>query len=265
MILRLKFLLTLTVFLLVSACNNSAGTAIHAPKTNTPLKLSLNILNRYPHDTSAFTQGLFFDQGQLYESTGGWGKSWLRRVNLDSGQVQMQADLSKRYFGEGSVAYADKIYQLTWRARKGFVYDKSTLKLLSEFNYKTEGWGITHNGVHFIVSDGSEHLYFWDIHTLKSELKIQVRDEQGPVDRLNELEYINGFIYANVWLTNIILKIDPESGQVVGRADLSNLVEELSLKDSQAVLNGIAFDSNTQRLFVTGKYWPTLFEIELTN
>jgi len=254
------------IVLFASACgifeSESHTKAENLQQTQAPM-YSYRIINRYPHDTEAFTQGLFFHNGQLYEGTGWWGRSSLRRVDLETGKVLQISNLDKRYFGEGIVLWKDKIIQLTWKSNTGFVYDRETFNKISEFKYPTEGWGITHDGQRLIMSDGTNTLYFWDPKTLRPIGNLQVRDGDNPVFQLNELEYIKGEIWANVWGTDLIARISPQTGQVLSWIDLTGLLDRALRKDPNAVLNGIAYDEKGDRLFVTGKLWPTLFEIEL--
>lgn len=214
----------------------------------------------YPHDNRAFTQGLVFDGGVLYEGTGLKGRSSLRRVDLDTGEALQVHELAPEFFGEGIAVYGangDRIVQLTWQDHTGFVYEKGAFRLLRTFSYPTEGWGVTYDGTRLIMSDGTATLRFLDPDTLAETGSVQVRDENGPVVRLNELEYIGGSVYANIWQKDYIVMISPETGRVTGRADLAGL------KSTGDVLNGIAYDPEGRRLFVTGKLWPSLFEIEL--
>ena len=217
----------------------------------------------YPHDPAAYTQGLYFEDGFLYEGTGRLGESRLRRVDLETGTVLQEASLGAEFFGEGIASFEGRIYQLTWTSGIGFVYDKQSFQLERQFSYPREGWGLTHDETYLIMSDGSAYLYFLDPESFDFVRQIEVRDLSGPIRQLNELEYIQGYIYANVWYTNQILRISPESGQVVGRIDLSDLVQDVQISDPEAVLNGIAYDVGGDRLFVTGKLWPSLFELEL--
>ncbi len=228
----------------------------------TPTLYTYRVVQPYPHDPQAFTQGLIHHDGQLYEGTGLHGRSSLRRVALETGEVLQIYNLPDQYFGEGITLYDGKIVQLTWQSEVGFVYDQESFELLQVFHYPTQGWGITHDGQRLIMSDGSATLYFWAPQTFQEIGQVQVHDRGQPVPRLNELEYIQGVVYANVWQTDRIAQIDPETGRVTGWIDLTGL---LSLEDqSQAdVLNGIAYDAENERLFVTGKLWPKLFEIEL--
>jgi glutamine cyclotransferase len=222
------------------------------------------ILKTYPHDPKAFTQGLvYYKDDILYEGTGMWGESSLRKVDLKTGQVLQIHTLPGDIFGEGITLWGDKIIQLTWQHRKGFVYDRETFTLLREFSYPTEGWGITHDGTRLIMSDGSATLFVWDPETFQEIGRIEVRDDKGPVVRLNELEYIRGLIYANVWQTDRIAIIRPDDGRVVGWIDLSGLLAPEDRHARVDVLNGIAYDAEGDRLFVTGKYWPKLFQIQL--
>ena len=226
---------------------------------------SYRIVNVFPHDRSAFTQGLIFEDGVMYEGTGLWGQSTLRRVDLESGDVLQRYSLSPEYFGEGITLWGDRIIQLTWTDRLGFVYDKDSFDLLGSFDYPTEGWGITHDGAKLIMSDGTSTLHFWDPETFEEVGQIQVYDSQGPVSLLNELEYVQGAVYANVWQTNRVAILDPETGQVNGWIDLEGLLGPDDYGQPVDVLNGIAYDEAGERLFVTGKLWPKLFEIELVS
>ncbi len=218
----------------------------------------------YPHDPNAFTQGLVYLDGVLYEGTGLYGRSSLRRVELETGQVLQQHDLDAAYFGEGIAVIDDKIYQLTWQNGVGFIYDRATFAELDRFEYATEGWGLTYDGEHLIMSDGTPTIYFLNPTTMQAVRTITVTAEGQVVPRLNELEYIDGRIFANVWQTDIFVRIDPATGIVDGVADLSGLLAQAPpFEGAVDVLNGIAYDAAQDRLFVTGKLWPYLFEIEL--
>jgi glutamine cyclotransferase len=221
---------------------------------------SYNIVNTYPHDPAAFTQGLVFEDNHLYEGTGLRGQSSLRKVELETGNIINMYELPQKYFGEGITLYKDRIIQLTWQSYTGFVYDKDTFTVLEEFSYSTEGWGITHDGNTLIMSDGTSTLYFLDFETFEVVRTLEVYDDT-PVTRLNELEYINGEIYANVWLTDSIAIISPDTGKVRGWIELEGLLPDTGQQPD--VLNGIAYDADNDRLFVTGKLWPYLFEIDL--
>src|SRR4030043_413844 len=231
------------------------------PANSEPIKYSYRIVNTYPHDDTAFTQGLLFDGGVLYEGTGLYGNSSLRRVELETGEVLQLYVLPPEYFGEGITIFDDKIIQLTWQEHKSFVYDKHSFELLQEFSYSTEGWGITHDGSRLILSDGTSTLYFLNPETFQKTGQVEVHDN-GTVNRLNELEYIKGKVYANIWLEEKIAIINPQTGQVEGWINLSGL-QNTENQDLDNVLNGIAYDAAGDRLFVTGKRWSQLFEIQL--
>ena len=228
-----------------------------------PPVYTYKIVSVYPHARDAFTQGLVFEDGVLYEGTGLRGQSTLRRVALDTGQVMQLHRVPARFFGEGVTVYGDRIIQLTWQSHIGFVYDRSSFAPLREFSYPTEGWGLTHDGEKLIMSDGTSTLYFLSPETFEEIGRVAVRDDNQPVTRLNELEYIRGEIYANVWGTDRIARIQPQTGEVVGWIDLSGLLSEEDRSTPVNVLNGIAYDREGDRLFVTGKLWPKLFEIDL--
>ncbi len=227
-----------------------------------PINYTYKVLNTYPHDINSFTEGLVYQDGFLYESTGLNGNSTLRREELETGKALQLYSLPSQYFGEGITIYGDKIVQLTWQSQVGFIYNKTTFQLLDEFTYPTEGWGITNNGTSLIMSDGSATLYFLNPDTFERTGQIQVHDGNTSIAMLNELEFINGDVYANVWLTDRIAIINIQSGQVKGWVNLAGLSTN-AISSSDDVLNGIAYDSVGQRLFVTGKRWSQLFEIEL--
>lgn len=225
---------------------------------------SYEVLNTYPHDPNAFTQGLIYEDGWLYEGTGLNGRSTLRKVVLETGEVVQSIDLDSQHFGEGITSFGDRIYQLTWQSQIGFIYDKATFEQVGTFSYLTEGWGLTHDGTHLIMSDGSATIFFLDPETLTTVRTITVTDPNGPVMRLNELEYVEGEIYANIWQTDVIVRISPTTGDVLGWISLSGLLSEQDRQEHQVdVLNGIAYDPVNKRLFVTGKLWPKLFEIRI--
>lgn len=248
---------------ITSPATSAIETTVEPSPTQKIHSYSYEVVNEYPHDRAAFTQGLVFENGNFYEGTGRKGQSTLRRVDLETGQVLQMHELPDHLFGEGIVVFEDRIVQLTWRANIGFVYHKNSFELLKEFTYPTEGWGITHDGNRLIMSDGTSNLYFRDPHTLEETGRIKVLDEGVPVVKLNELEYINGEVWANVWQTNRIIRIDPETGTVLGRINLEGLLRPEDRTDRESVLNGIAYDTENDRLFVTGKLWPKIFEIRL--
>jgi glutamine cyclotransferase len=233
------------------------------PETAQPEPVyTFRVVHTYPHDRGAYTQGLVYHQGFLYEGTGLNGRSSLRRVDLESGEVLQFRSLDQAYFGEGIAIYQDRLYQLTWKSQLGFIYDWQTFEPLGTWDYDGEGWGLTHDGTHLIMSDGTSVLRFLDPDTLQVVRQVEVNAQSGPVVRLNELEYVQGEVYANIWQTNLIARIDPQSGAVVGWIDLSGLLPAEDWAGAD-VLNGIAYDAASSRLFVTGKLWPKLFEIEL--
>ena len=221
------------------------------------------IINTYPHDPNAFTQGLVYDDGYLYEGTGREGHSSIRKVELKTGKVLQIYNLPDKYFGEGITIFDDRIYQLTYQTHIGFVYDEKTFKLLRDFTYNTEGWGLTHDNKHLIMSDGTPELIFLDPNSLKVLSRLPVYYNGSLLWNLNELEYINGKVFANIWQTDIIAIIDPKSGQTDSIIDLKGLLKNQDIHGQIDVLNGIAYDAKDKRLFVTGKWWPKLFEIKL--
>ena len=221
------------------------------------------VVNVYPHDPRAYTQGLIFRNGFLYESTGLNGRSTLRKVELTTGEVLQEERLDRQYFAEGLTELGGRLFQLTWKSNAAFVYDLPTFTLERTFTFTGEGWGLTHDGTRLIVSDGTDVLRFFEPSTFRPLGGVPVVDAGLPVGNLNELEYVRGEIYANVWPTDRIARISPDSGRVLAWIDLTGLLPTVGRLDSQAVLNGIAFDPEEDRLFVTGKLWPNLFEITL--
>lgn len=221
------------------------------------------VIASYPHDPTAFTQGLVFDAGELFEGTGGHGHSTLRLVDLASGRVEREAALPERLFGEGITVWQDEIVQLTWRSQLGLRVDRTTFAPIGEFHLPGEGWGITHDGRHWIISDGSDTLRFLDPATQQEVRRVRVRDGLRAVTRLNELELIDGEVWANIWYDDRLVRISPVDGKVLGYVDLTGLLPRGSRPHAQAVLNGIAYDAAGARLFVTGKHWPRLFQIEV--
>lgn len=222
------------------------------------------ILNSYPHDSRAFTQGLLYHEGFLYESTGMHGQSSLRRVDLESGRVLQKKALGRQYFAEGLAVWQDRLIQLTWTSGKALVYDLQTLEHLHNFYYPGQGWGLTADAASLILSDGSDTLRFLDPQTFREVRRLQVTHAGQPVTQLNELEYVRGEILANLWHSDRIARIDPQSGRVLGWIDLSGLLpDHLQPDDREGVLNGIAWDAVNDRLFVTGKLWPRMYQIEV--
>jgi len=238
-----------------------------------PVVYSYKLLNTYPHDKEAYTQGLEYKDGYLYESTGRRGQSTLRKVEIKTGKVLQKIDLDAKYFGEGMTIFNNKIYWLTWQARKGFIYDLETFKQLGSFNYdnSNEGWGLTHSDSELIKTDGTNKIWFLNPENQQEKRNIQVYTHDRALDKLNEIEYINGKIFSNYWKTDGKVKstiaiIDPNSGVVeglIGLDDLRNIILKEQTLDQDEVLNGIAYDAENNRLFVTGKHWGKLFEIEL--
>ena len=260
----LLFILGLPVLLAVTSgfsCSNSPESPVTS--NSDAIIYTYNIINTYPHDRTAFTQGLVSEDDVLYEGTGQYGHSTLRRVELETGDILQIRELSDQFFGEGITIYGDEIIQLTWQSNVGFVYDKNSFDLLQQFNYATEGWGITHDGTRLIMSDGTSILRFLDPQTFEEIGQLEVFDNDTPITRLNELEYIQGEIYANVWQEDWVVRIAPQTGRVVGWIDLRGLLTAEDRSEPVDVLNGIAYDAEADRLFVTGKWWPKLFEIAL--
>lgn len=230
-----------------------------------PVRYTYRIVNSYPHDIRAFTQGLVYHEGYLYESTGQYGRSTLRKVRLETGEVLRSLNLDRQLFGEGLTVLNGKLYQLTWQSRVGFVYDLESFRLLNRVHYETEGWGLTNDGINLLKSDGSHYIYILDPQYFSETGRIEVYDNNGRVDGLNELQYIDGIIYANVFGTDEVVMIEAASGRITGVIDLTGLLDRRYHHPNLDVLNGVAWDSENERLFVTGKNWPRLFEIELTR
>lgn len=254
----------LTTLMTAALCSGGALPALAetATKEHVVAELRYEVVNTFPHDRGAFTQGLLYRDGFLYESTGLHGRSGVRKVVLETGTVIQQRSLEKEYFGEGLADWNGTLIQLTWQNRIGFVFDLDTLEPTRSFGYEGEGWGLTHDGRRLIMSDGTPALRFLDPETLRETGRVDVTYEGKPLPGLNELEMIDDAVFANVWGSQWIVRIDPDSGRVTGRMNLSGLLpaEERGRVD---VLNGIAWDAEKRRLFVTGKLWPALFEIRL--
>ena len=268
---KTRLLLILALSFASLQCNAGANSGLTTNKaaentaanTAAPVKYGYEIVHIYPHDPSAFTQGLVFIDGKLYEGTGEEGRSSLREVDLQTGNVLKKIDVPEPYFGEGIALLNNKIYQLTWQHQVGFIYNADNFEQIGKFNYSGEGWGLTTDGHSLILSDGSNRIRFLDPDSFSVTKTIAVLDGNLPVNELNELEYINGQIYANIWHDNRIVTIDPQTGRVTGWIDLNGLLPPGDVHDEEAVLNGIAYDQAGSRLFVTGKLWPRLFEIKL--
>jgi glutamine cyclotransferase len=250
----------LRAILLMAALAGSIATAQMAAPADT-----YAVVHTYPHDPHAFTQGLIYVDGHLYESTGLNGRSSLRLVDLTTGNVLQKHDLPADYFGEGLTDWSSTLIQLTWISHQALVYDRFSFAQQRTFDYQGEGWGLTHDETQLIMSDGTSTLRFLDPKTFRVTRRLKVVDANGrPVEKLNELEYVHGEVYANVWETDDIVRISPHTGKILGRIDLSGIIDRRELRESGAVLNGIAYDSVGNRLFVTGKLWPKLFEIKVT-
>ena len=230
-----------------------------------PIRNGYKVIKSYPHDKGAFTQGLVYENGLFYEGTGQVGTSYLRKVEPETGKVLFQLNLEPPLFGEGIAIIGGKIFQLTWQNKVGFVYDKSTLKQISKIYYQTEGWGLTTIGDKLVMSDGSNILYFINPDQFSVSSKIEVYDNEKKVDELNELEYINSEIWANIWETDLIARIDPSSGKVIAFIDLKGILSDPETDTKVNFLNGIAYDQAGKRIFITGKNWPKLFEISITE
>jgi glutaminyl-peptide cyclotransferase len=266
---RMKNVLCTALLGILFACNDSDTNPDPVNAVNTPdgpRAVSYSIVNTYPHDTSSFTQGLILYKGNLYEGTGEYGRSHLQKIGLTDGKIQQQTSLDAKFFGEGITILRDTIYQLTWQEKLVFAYTLKDLKKVKEFKIDTQGWGITTNGQELIVSDGSSNLYYYNPSTFQL-LRTQSITEGGSLSyNLNELEYIDGYIYANQWQAPYILKIDPGSGAIVGKIDLTDVWNRVKAKDPKVdVPNGIAYDTASKKIYITGKKWPELYEIKLSN
>lgn len=258
----------LTGFLQVAfaACNGPDKPADDGNgKTKVPQNMSYAIVAAYPHDTSSFTEGLLFYKGELYEGTGQKRQSRILKVDLRTGKILKSLSVGNDYFGEGIVIVNDTIYQLTYQEKIGFKYSINDFKKVGEFKFAAnEGWGMTYDGTHIIASDGSSRLYFYEPSRFTLKKTIDVIDGASPAFNLNELEYINGYIYANHWQTGYISKIDPATGQIIAKADMSDLLNRVLQKNPnlEPGMNGIAYDSATKKIYVTGKNWPELYEVQ---
>ncbi len=259
-------MLALSLVFLAGCGQKSAGSQDTRPPAQAAAPVATytyQVVDVHPHDRNAFTQGLVFLKGVLFESTGLNGKSSLRRVDLQTGRVLQQVGLSAQYFAEGMTVLDGKIFQLTWQSQKGFVYDLETFEPKGEFSYTGEGWGLTTDGHVLIMSDGTDQIRFLDPATFRVLRTIHVLNQGLPLPRLNELEYVKGEIFANIWQTQSVARIDPADGRVLGLIDFSGLLTPADYTKTTDVLNGIAYDAAGDRLFVTGKNWPKLFEVRL--
>ena len=268
--LKMRLIVVLVLGLLSLQCqpgtdSGSSNKTAEAPPTGPTPKYGYQIVNIFPHDSNAFTQGLILMDGKLLESTGQEGFSSLRRVDLESGRVLKKVNVPEPYFAEGLAALNGKLYQLTWQHNIGFIYDAQTFDRLGQFNYQGEGWGLTTDGQSLILSDGSNRIRFIDPASFQVSRTISVTDGGTPVKELNELEWVKGEIYANVWHDNRIATIDPQSGHVKAWIDMTGLMPDGELQDPEAVLNGIAYDQASDKLIVTGKLWPRVFEIKVKH
>jgi glutaminyl-peptide cyclotransferase len=254
----------LVALLAVNGCAYKAGLteAADTPAADIPV-YTYRVRRVYPHDPGAFTQGLIYRGGRLWESTGLHGSSSLRQVDLETGRVLKKIDVPQQHFAEGMTLLGGRVYQLTWQSKKGFIYDAESFRPLGEFAYRGEGWGLTDDGAQLIMSDGTNRLRFIDPAKFETKRTLSISVEGRPLAELNELEYVKGEIYANVWRTDRIARIDARTGKVLGFIDLTGLLPDADRSATTDVLNGIAYDEAGGRLFVTGKLWPKLFEIEL--
>lgn len=257
------------LFVSCIACSAKSDNSTEStePAAQAPLEIpiySYRVINTYPHDPGAYTQGLVYDGGLLYESTGHYGQSSLRKVALETGEVLQMHQLDDRLFAEGLALFTNRLIQLTWKSKTGFVYQLDSFEQLSQFRYATEGWGLTCDGERLIMSDGTPTLYFRDPFSFEETSRVTVTAADRAIRNLNELEWVEGEVFANIYMKNTIARIDPQTGWVIGWIDLSGLLSAEDRQGLQAsVLNGIAYDAKEKRLFVTGKWWPKLYEIEL--
>lgn len=258
---KLYIILILILFYFFSA---SVFSTIVFASENTVYKINYRVVKTYPHDRNSFTQGLEFYNGYLYEGTGLYGRSSLQKIDLKTGEVLKKRNLDDKYFGEGITILNNKIYQLSWQNNTMFVYNLD-FDLIKKVNYSGEGWGLTNDGENLIMSNGSEYIYYRDAKTFEITKKIQIAFDNEPLKNINELEYINGFIYANIWGKNIIVKISPDSAEVKAYLDLKNILDKIEYDYKLNVLNGIAYLEERDHLLVTGKLWPKIFEIKLIN
>ena len=279
------FVVSFPLFIMLTGCDNNTNAQVNpsSPRDVAILKAEAQvkkryediraqkeipvygykILNEFDHNETSFTEGLTFDDGVLYESSGLWGQSRLMTIDISTGEIERRHDLAPLYFAEGITVFGDEVLQLTYQSCIGFVYQKDTLELKRSFNFPSQGWGLTSDGSQLIMSNGSAALLFIDPVTMKTERYVIVADQIGPVSNLNELEYVNNEIYANIYKSTLIARISPKTGAVTGWIDLSGINPDPTILKDYFVLNGIAYDKQTDHLFVTGKCWPKVYEIEL--
>jgi glutamine cyclotransferase len=264
-VLMALLLIALTVLFAVCTNDNSGKSGVE-PQPDAPKSIGYSIVGTYPHDTSSFTQGLIVYNGAMYEGTGNYEHSKLMKVDLKTGKIERSISLAKEYFGEGITILRDTVYQLTWQNKVVFVYTLKDFKKIKEFKIDTEGWGITTDGKELIVSDGTSSLYFYNPADFQLIRKVTITEAGSLAFNLNELEYIDGFVYANQWQAPYILKIDPVTGLIVAKSDLNEVWSRVKAKDPHAdVPNGIAYDSAAKKIYVTGKLWPELYEIQFSK
>lgn len=260
-----KIVAFLLVISLVS-CKNKDKDNGNKPDPLAPKTMTYSIITTYPHDTSSYTQGLLIYKGELYEGTGNYGFSKLKKLDLKTGKAQREITLDKKFFGEGVTILHDTVYQLTWKEKKVFVYSLNDFKKIKEFDVDIEGWGLTNDGKNLIVSTGSSDLFYYEPSGFKLVKAQTVTESGSPAFNLNELEYIDGFVYANQYQYPYIFKIDPATGQVVAKADLTNMWGRIKAIDPEAdVPNGIAYDSATKKIYITGKWWPEMYEVQFSQ
>ena len=256
------------LLLLLASCNNATDepAVVNEAAPDAPAAIGYSVIETYPHDTSSYTQGLLVYKGDLYEGTGNRGQSHLMKVDLKTGKAIKKIPLDGKYFGEGVTILRDTVYQLTWQENVVFAYTLPDFRKVKEFRLNTDGWGLTNDGTSLIVSDGSSNLYYYDPSTFALQRTQGVTESGQPRSMLNELELIDGFIYANQYESPYILKIDPSSGIVVGKVNMEKLeARAISLNPGSNVLNGIAYDSSTRKIYVTGKWWPELYEVQFSR
>ena len=262
----LKSFIPIALIAAIVSCNNEDTQSSDIPREDPPKSIGYSIIKTYPHDVTSFTQGLVVYNGQMYEGTGEYGQSKLMSVDLNTGQIQKEVALPPAFFGEGITILNDTVFQLTWKERKVFAYTLPDFKKVKEFSINTEGWGITNDGKQLIVSDGTNNLYYYDPSTFRLLKSQSVTDAGSLAFNLNELEFIEGYVFANKWQGSEIYKIDPQNGKIVGKIDLTDIWNKIKVKEPAAdVPNGIAYDTASKKIYITGKKWPELYEIQLSN